>query len=86
LEQLLPGSSNVTPIAGELIARGYSRSEEYAADRHGVAILNRAGYRKDVLIEALSWVSQASGGGGGGGFLSTHPATEDRINELKRLA
>jgi predicted Zn-dependent protease len=31
-------------------------------------------------------VSQASGGGGGGGFLSTHPATEDRINELKRLA
>jgi len=85
LEQLLPGSSAVTPVAGELIARGYSRSEEFAADRHGVTILDRAGYPKDVLIEALSWIARSSDGGGGG-FLSTHPATEDRIEELKRLA
>jgi predicted Zn-dependent protease len=85
LEQLLPGSSAVTPLAGNLIARGYSRNEEYAADKHGVTILNRAGYSKEVLINALIWVSRASGGGGGG-FLSTHPATDDRIEELRRLA
>jgi len=84
LEQLLPGSSAVTPIAGNLIARGYSRTEEYAADRHGVTILERAGHSRDVMIDALSWVARASGGGGGGGFLSTHPATEDRIAELKK--
>jgi putative metalloprotease len=84
LEQLLPGSSAVTPLAGNLIARGYSRREEYAADRHGVTILNRAGYRKDVLINALNWVSRSSKGVGG--FLSTHPDTEDRIDELKKLA
>jgi predicted Zn-dependent protease len=86
LEQLLPGSSAVTPLAGNLIARGYSRTEEYAADRHGVTILNRAGYRKEVLINALTWVSRISKGGGGGGFLATHPDTEDRIDELKKLA
>ena len=85
LEQLIPGSSAVTPIAGSLIARGYSRNEEYAADRHGVEILQRAGYSKDVLINALNWVSRSSGGGGGGGFLSTHPATEDRIAQLQKL-
>ena len=85
LEQLLPGSSAVTPIAGSLIARGYSRNEEYAADRHGVEILRRAGYSKDVLINALTWVTRATGGGGGGGFLSTHPATEDRIAQLQKL-
>jgi predicted Zn-dependent protease len=85
LEQLLPGSSAVTPIAGNLIARGYSRSEEYAADRHGVTILDRAGYPKDVMINALNWVSHAAGSGGGG-FLSTHPATADRIQELRKLA
>jgi predicted Zn-dependent protease len=84
LEQLLPGSSAVTPLAGNLIARGYSRSEEYAADRHGVTLLKRAGYSKDVLINALNWVSRS--GGSGGGFLSTHPATNDRIEELRRLA
>ena len=85
LEQLLPGSSAVTPIAGNLIARGYSRNEEYAADRHGVEILRRAGYSKEVLINALNWVTRTSGGGGGGGFLSTHPATEDRIGQLQKL-
>jgi predicted Zn-dependent protease len=85
LEQLLPGSSAVTPIAGSLIARGYSRKEEYEADRHGVAILRRAGYSPETLINALSWVTRQSGGSGGGGFLSTHPATEDRIAELRKI-
>ena len=85
LEQIIPGSSAVTPIAGSLIARGYSRNEEYAADRHGVEILRRAGYSKDVLINALNWVTRTAGGGGGGGFLSTHPATEDRIAQLEKL-
>lgn len=85
LEQIIPGSSAVTPIAGSLIARGYSRNEEYAADRHGVEILRRAGYSKDVLINALNWITRTSGGGGGGGFLSTHPATEDRIEQLEKM-
>jgi len=84
LEQLIPGSSAVTPIAGTLIARGYSRSEEYEADQHGVEILRRAGYPKEVMTDALAWVMQTSGRGGGG-FLSTHPALEERIETLKRM-
>jgi predicted Zn-dependent protease len=86
LEQLLPGSSVVTPIAGSLIARGYSRREEYAADRQGLTILQRAGYSPDTLINALTWVERQSGGRGSGGFLSTHPATEDRIAELRKMS
>jgi putative metalloprotease len=86
LEQLFPGSSAVTPIAGTLIATSFSRSEESAADSHAVDILNRAGYSKADLINALEWIERESGGkGGGGGFLSTHPATADRIEALKRL-
>jgi beta-barrel assembly-enhancing protease len=85
LERLIPGSSAITPIAGSLIARGYSRSEEYEADRHAVEILHRAGYSKDVLTDALTWVSRTSGGKDGGGFLSTHPATKDRIEQLSQL-
>jgi predicted Zn-dependent protease len=84
LEQLMPGSSAVTPIAGALIANSYSRSEEYAADSHGVEILSRAGYSKEVMIETLTWLLRASKGGGGG-FLSTHPATEDRIDALRKM-
>jgi predicted Zn-dependent protease len=85
LEKLIPGSSAITPIAGSLIARGYSRSEEYEADRHAVDILRRAGQSKDVLTDALTWVSRSSGGTDGGGFLSTHPATKDRIEQLSQL-
>jgi Zn-dependent protease with chaperone function len=37
------------------------------------------------MIDALKWVTRASGGGGGGGFLSTHPDTEDRIARMQEL-
>jgi predicted Zn-dependent protease len=81
LEQIFPGSSAITPIAGTLVARAYSRREELEADRHAVEILQRAGYSKDVMIDALAWVMRSSSSDGGG-FLSTHPATEDRIAAL----
>ena len=84
LEQIIPGSSAITPIAGTLVARAYSRSEELEADRHAVEILQRAGYSKDVMIDALAWVMQSSPADGGG-FLSTHPATQDRIAALRQL-
>lgn len=84
LDQIVPGSGAVTPIAGELIARGYSRSEEHAADRHGVELLRRAGQSKDVMIDTLTWLMQTSGGGEGG-FFSTHPATGDRIEALREV-
>lgn len=85
LEQLFPGSSAVTPIAGALIANSYSRSEEFAADRHGVEILRRAGYSKEVMIDTLTWLTRISGGDNGGGFLSTHPGSEARIDALREL-
>jgi beta-barrel assembly-enhancing protease len=86
LERFFPGSGAITPLAGSLIANSYSRSEELAADRHGVELLRRAGYSKQVMIDALSWIAHTSGGEAGGGFLSTHPATEERIQALRRMA
>jgi Zn-dependent protease with chaperone function len=84
LDQIFPGSGNITPIAGTLIARSYSRREEYAADRHGVDLLQRAGYPKQIMADTLTWLMQTEGGSGGG-FFATHPATADRIQALKNL-
>jgi predicted Zn-dependent protease len=84
LEKFFPGSSALTPIAGTLIARGYSRSEEYDADRHGVDILRRAGYPAEIMVDTLYWLRGVSGEGGGG-FLSTHPAIDERIAALRKL-
>ena len=83
LAQLFPGTGAITPIAGTLLARSYGRSEEYAADRHALEILRRAGYPKETMVDTLSWLRQVSGSGGGG-FLSTHPALDERISALRR--
>lgn len=84
LERVFPGSSAMAPIAGSVIASSYSRPQEFAADEHGVTILRRAGYSKDVMIRALTWIMQVQGNSGGG-FLSTHPSTDERIRALKQL-
>jgi len=83
LDQLIPGSGALTPIAGQLIARGYSRREEYQADAHGAELLRRIGSSKQVMIDTLQWLVQTEGGGPGG-FFSTHPATAERIEALRK--
>jgi len=85
LDQIFPGSGQLAPVAGALITRSYSRKEEYAADKHGVALLSRVGQPKEVMINTLSWLMQREGAGGGGGFFATHPATGDRIEALREL-
>lgn len=84
LDQIIPGSGALTPIAGSLIARAYSRNEEYAADRHAVDVLKRAGYPAETMMNTLTWLT-LSEGTGGGGFFATHPATADRIEALRKL-
>jgi len=85
LDQIIPGAGRVVPIAGALIQRKYSRTEEYEADSHGVELLKRVGRNKDVMINTLTWLMSAEGDGGGGGFFSTHPETGDRIEVLRKL-
>src|SRR5437660_6029926 len=86
LDQIIPGSGNLAPIAGELLLRKYTRSEEYAADKHGVQILQRAGHQgRQLMADTLTWLMSTSGGSSSGGFLATHPGTADRITAVKAL-
>jgi putative metalloprotease len=87
LDQILPGSGQFTPIAGTLVARAYGRQEEYEADRHGVELLRRLNHpnAKEIMVNTLVWLTQTSGSSGGG-FFSTHPATGDRIETLRRMS
>jgi putative metalloprotease len=87
LDQIIPGSGNLAPIAGELLLRKYTRSEEYAADKHGVQLLQRAGYQgRQMMADTLSWLMTSTGGSNSKtSFLSTHPGTSDRIAAVKAL-
>jgi len=84
LDQIFPGSGRITPIAGALVTSSYSRTEEFAADRHGVDILTRAGFSKNVMINTLTWLVQTEGASSGG-ILASHPGTQERIDALKKL-
>jgi predicted Zn-dependent protease len=82
LERLFPGSSSFTPVAGALISNNYTRPLELAADRHAVSLLERAGYSKRTMVDTLVWLMRRNGDSGG--FLSSHPATSERIQALER--
>jgi len=85
LGALWPGSEQLAPLAGELVMNHYSQTEETAADRQGVEILNRAGYAgKTVMVNTLTWLTKTEGASGGG-FFATHPATGDRIRDLQAM-
>jgi Zn-dependent protease with chaperone function len=85
LSQIFPATGAIAPLAGELVARKYGRTEELAADQHGVLLLRRAGYPKEMMIDTLTWLMQTSGPDSGGGFFATHPGTADRIVALRKL-
>lgn len=85
LDQVLPGSGYLTPLVADFgVMRPFSRREEYAADAHGVEILNRAGYNgPQVMADTLSWLLSETGPSGG--FLETHPGTSDRIQRVRQM-
>jgi Zn-dependent protease with chaperone function len=83
LDQIIPGSGAVASIPGRLLMNRYTQSEEYAADQHGMEILQKAGMPPTIMADTLTWLMQTEGGSSGG-FFSTHPATSDRIEALRR--
>jgi putative metalloprotease len=85
LGAIWPASEQLAPLAGQLLLSHYSRTEETAADRQGVEILRRAGYQgKTIMVNALTWLTNTEGASSGG-FFSTHPATADRIRDLRAM-
>ena len=82
LDQIIPGSGALTPIAGKLIANAYTRKEEYEADAHAVDVMKRAGYDgRRLMASTLQWLMDTEGGSSGG-FFATHPATSERIQAV----
>jgi Zn-dependent protease with chaperone function len=84
LDQIFPGAGAIAPIAGQLVMNKYTQSEEYAADRHGMTILEKAGMPPTIMADTLTWLMRTDGGSSGG-FFATHPATGDRIEALRKL-
>jgi predicted Zn-dependent protease len=66
-----------------MISNGYSRSFEFAADDAAQTILRRLGYDPNGLVEMLM-IMEKKLKPGDAGFAKTHPAPQDRIDEVQR--
>ncbi|MDR9402434.1 MAG: M48 family metallopeptidase [Halothece sp. Uz-M2-17] len=74
--------SNAVQIGVELaVSRPNSREDELEADQKGLDSLTRAGYAPIGMVTFMEKLQQQ--GGSPPSFLSTHPATGDRIQALK---
>ncbi|MBD2251258.1 M48 family metallopeptidase [Nostoc parmelioides] len=62
--------------------RPRSRQDEFDADTRGLRTLTRAGYAPSAMVSFMQKLTK--GGGSVPAFLSTHPATGDRITSLRR--
>ncbi|QLE59458.1 M48 family metallopeptidase [Nostoc sp. TCL26-01] len=62
--------------------RPRSRQDEFDADKRGLRTLTRAGYAQSGMVSFMQKLLK--GGGSVPTFLSTHPATSDRIDALRR--
>ncbi|MFW5969138.1 MAG: M48 family metalloprotease [Halofilum sp. (in: g-proteobacteria)] len=97
LAGLVIGSQN--PQAGQAAVTGgiaadaqrridYTRSNEYEADRIGIALLARAGYAPDGMTGFFEKLMRASGSDSSQvpEFLRTHPLSQNRISEAASRA
>jgi len=74
--------SNAVQIGVELaVSRPNSRQDELEADEKGLRTLTRAGYAPIGMVTFMEKLQRQ--GGSPPSFLSTHPATGDRIQALK---
>ncbi len=73
-------------IYSGLLVLPYSREYETQADTLGAQIMARAGYDPRDLANMFKTIEKESGGGGGPEWLSTHPAPENRYENINREA
>jgi beta-barrel assembly-enhancing protease len=73
-------------IAEQVILKGHSRAEEMESDKVGFQYAARAGYDPAGLREFLATLAARGGQDAGAQkFFSTHPGTEDRLQEQAKL-
>lgn len=61
-----------------------SREAEFDADRRGLLNITKAGFAARAMPAFMQKLASSSNGGGAPSFLSTHPATNERIAALNQ--
>jgi predicted Zn-dependent protease len=70
-------------IVDQLVVKGYSRQQEYEADRLGLQYAVAAGYAPSGLVSQLENMAGSAQKGTGMGFFKTHPSPQDRLEKVR---
>lgn len=77
-------ANTVVGVGFRLIQNGRSRSDEHQADEYGVRYADAAGFDPKAFISMFETLKSLSGGKEPPKILSTHPPTNDRIENVKK--
>ncbi len=66
-----------------LIMLGYSREDEYTADRLGIKYMYLAGYNPEATVKVLNTLKENSKGPQGPVILRSHPYLDERIKQAR---
>jgi len=84
-QRALAMRNSVSGIVDTMMKNGYSRDQEYEADKTAIELLAATGYDPNGLVDMLR-ILQRVQGSQRGGFNSTHPAPQDRIARIGNTA
>jgi Zn-dependent protease with chaperone function len=80
------GTEDILIQGSALVSLSYSRSAEAEADRYSVELMHKAGHDPTAIARFFELMRDKLGDTSKGDFLSTHPATPERIGETRRYA
>ncbi len=72
-------------VGGNLVLLKYGREEELEADELGMRYMARAGYDPVGQMRVMQTLKAASGGSSQPEWLSTHPASDTRIERIQEM-
>ncbi len=77
-------SSRTAAAIGNMVTMRYSREAEFEADNWAVDLCKMARYDPQAMISVLELLKQVSGGASPPEFFSTHPSSDNRIDNIRR--
>jgi predicted Zn-dependent protease len=78
-------SAQAAAQIGNLVTMRYSREAEFEADGWAVKLNAASGYHPAHMISVLEILNRLSGGAAPPEFLSTHPSSESRIQNIRQV-
>lgn len=80
------GTEDILIQGSALASLSYSRDAEAEADHYSVELMHKAGHDPAAIARFFELMRDKLGDNGENDFLSTHPATPERIAETRRYA